>query len=60
MYFLRRAHELYKSRPEKNLSPSFWDSEGLVAADREDFDAVISSIEHPLGANISVIVYLYP
>ncbi|KIK93997.1 hypothetical protein PAXRUDRAFT_480682 [Paxillus rubicundulus Ve08.2h10] len=49
MYFLRRAHELFSNRPEKSLSPSFWDSEGKLHSDFSGFDAVMSSIEHPLG-----------
>ncbi|KAG1875607.1 ER-golgi trafficking TRAPP I complex 85 kDa subunit-domain-containing protein [Suillus subalutaceus] len=49
MYFLRRAHELSLSRPEKLLSPSFWMSENKQPSDFEGFDAVMSGIEHPLG-----------
>ncbi|KII93831.1 hypothetical protein PLICRDRAFT_36073 [Plicaturopsis crispa FD-325 SS-3] len=49
MYFLRRAHELYKSGPEKSLSPSFWDSEGKVSADALGFEDIMPGIEHPLG-----------
>ncbi|KAF9229138.1 hypothetical protein BS17DRAFT_742850 [Gyrodon lividus] len=49
MYFLRRAHELFSNRPEKLLSPSFWDSQGKLPSDFSGFDAVMSSIEHPLG-----------
>ncbi|KAJ6574977.1 ER-golgi trafficking TRAPP I complex 85 kDa subunit-domain-containing protein [Mycena capillaripes] len=49
MYFLRKAHGLYKIRPPKELSPSFWDSEGRSPSDEEGFDAIISGIEHPLG-----------
>jgi hypothetical protein len=56
MYFLRRAHELYKSRPEKSLSPSFWESEGLAETDHEGFDAVTSSIEHPLGVKLCSVL----
>jgi trafficking protein particle complex subunit 8 len=54
MYFLRRAHELYKTRPEKNLSPSFWDAEGRKPTDLEGYDVIMSGIEHPLG------IYLIP
>ncbi|KAF8917701.1 ER-golgi trafficking TRAPP I complex 85 kDa subunit-domain-containing protein [Mucidula mucida] len=32
MYFLRKAHTLFKTRPMKELSPSFWDSEGKSAS----------------------------
>ncbi|KAJ7293446.1 ER-golgi trafficking TRAPP I complex 85 kDa subunit-domain-containing protein [Mycena rebaudengoi] len=49
MYFLRKAHELYKIRLHKELSPSFWDSEGHSPADEDGFDAILSGIEHPLG-----------
>jgi len=49
MYFLRRAHELSLSRPEKILSPSFWMSENKQPSDFAGFDAVMSGIEHPLG-----------
>ncbi|KAJ6621602.1 ER-golgi trafficking TRAPP I complex 85 kDa subunit-domain-containing protein [Mycena sp. CBHHK59/15] len=49
MYFLRKAHELYKTKPLKELSPSFWDSEGHSPADENGFDAILSGIEHPLG-----------
>ncbi|THV07645.1 hypothetical protein K435DRAFT_825459 [Dendrothele bispora CBS 962.96] len=47
MYFLRRAHDLYKQRPPKELSPSFWESEGDEKP--QDVDAIVSGIEHPLG-----------
>ncbi|KAH7912583.1 ER-golgi trafficking TRAPP I complex 85 kDa subunit-domain-containing protein [Hygrophoropsis aurantiaca] len=49
MYFLRRAHELFKFRPEKPFSPSFWDSEGKVSTKDQGFDDVMFGIEHPLG-----------
>ncbi|KAF7306800.1 hypothetical protein MIND_00471700 [Mycena indigotica] len=49
MHFLRRAHELYKISPSKELSPSFWDAEGLSPSYNGVFDAVASGIEHPLG-----------
>ncbi|EGO05173.1 hypothetical protein SERLA73DRAFT_68802 [Serpula lacrymans var. lacrymans S7.3] len=49
MYFLRKAHELFKMRPDKALSPSFWESEGKDSTDYHGFDAVMSGIEHPLG-----------
>ncbi|KAJ7071158.1 ER-golgi trafficking TRAPP I complex 85 kDa subunit-domain-containing protein [Mycena amicta] len=49
MYFLRKAHELYKMKPSKGLSPSFWDSEGLSLSGASTFDAIASGIEHPLG-----------
>lgn len=46
-YFLRRAHQLYQSRPAKNLSPSFEDS--LLRKDIEWFDAILPSVEYSLG-----------
>ncbi|KAL4070824.1 ER-golgi trafficking TRAPP I complex 85 kDa subunit-domain-containing protein [Scleroderma citrinum] len=49
MYFLRRAHEILGSKPEKLLSPSFWESEEDVTSPRMGFEAAISGIEHPLG-----------
>lgn len=49
MYFLRRAHEILISKPEKLLSPSFWDSEGITPLQHVGFDGAISGIEHPLG-----------
>lgn len=49
MYFLRRAHALYKFEPARTLSPSFWESEGKNADDRSGFDAIMPGIEHPLG-----------
>ncbi|KAF9455059.1 hypothetical protein P691DRAFT_800071 [Macrolepiota fuliginosa MF-IS2] len=49
MHLLRKAQELYKLRPPKELSPSFWDAEGKTAAQSPWFDAIMSGIEHPLG-----------
>ncbi|KAJ7275176.1 ER-golgi trafficking TRAPP I complex 85 kDa subunit-domain-containing protein [Mycena haematopus] len=49
MYFLRKAHGLYKIRPPKELSPSFWDAENRSPSDENGFDAILSGIEHPLG-----------
>ncbi len=51
MHFLRKAQEIYKVRLPKELSPSFWDSEGISAADSPWFDAIMSGIEHPLGVD---------
>ncbi|KAG2369466.1 ER-golgi trafficking TRAPP I complex 85 kDa subunit-domain-containing protein [Suillus spraguei] len=56
IYFLRRAHELSISRPDKLLSPSFWISENKQPSDFEGFDAVMSGIEHPLGKCLSTII----
>ncbi|KAF9076140.1 ER-golgi trafficking TRAPP I complex 85 kDa subunit-domain-containing protein [Rhodocollybia butyracea] len=49
MYFLRKAHDLYRNRPKKELSPSFWDAEGKQFSDSHEFDAIIPGIQHPLG-----------
>ncbi|KAF7339581.1 hypothetical protein MSAN_02172600 [Mycena sanguinolenta] len=49
MYFLRKAHGLHKIRPQKELSPSFWDAEDRSPSDENGFDAILSGIEHPLG-----------
>ncbi|KDQ63410.1 hypothetical protein JAAARDRAFT_169218 [Jaapia argillacea MUCL 33604] len=49
MYFLRRALDLYKARPSKGLSPSFWDSDNQSPVEAEGFDAVLPGIEHALG-----------
>ncbi|KXN83896.1 hypothetical protein AN958_00976 [Leucoagaricus sp. SymC.cos] len=50
MHFLRKAQELYRDRPPKELSPSFWDAEGTSpSAETPWFDAIMSGIEHPLG-----------
>ncbi|KAF9462100.1 ER-golgi trafficking TRAPP I complex 85 kDa subunit-domain-containing protein [Collybia nuda] len=49
MYFLRRAHELYKDRPQKEVSPLFWEAEGKPPMDIQGIDAIMSGIEHPLG-----------
>ncbi|KAF8640579.1 hypothetical protein AX17_000241 [Amanita inopinata Kibby_2008] len=49
MYFLRKAHALYLTKPPKPLSPSFWDSECRTPDDVGGFDAILAGIEHPLG-----------
>ncbi|KAF4623241.1 hypothetical protein D9613_002112 [Agrocybe pediades] len=49
MYFLRRAEELYSVRPPKELSPSFWDSEGKSPTTAEGLEDILSGIAHPLG-----------
>ncbi|KAG6841941.1 hypothetical protein C0991_005121 [Blastosporella zonata] len=49
MFFLRRAHELYNERPQKSLSPAFWESEGQSPFELHGIDAIMSGIEHPLG-----------
>jgi len=48
-YLLRRAHGLLTIRPEKSLSPLFWESEGRDASEHQCFDFAISGVEHPLG-----------
>ncbi|TFK36848.1 ER-golgi trafficking TRAPP I complex 85 kDa subunit-domain-containing protein [Crucibulum laeve] len=55
MYFLRRAQDLYKVRPPKSLSPSFWESEGKSPQDTEGFDGITSGIEHPLGKSFKIL-----
>ncbi|KAF9527818.1 ER-golgi trafficking TRAPP I complex 85 kDa subunit-domain-containing protein [Crepidotus variabilis] len=49
MYFLKKARELYTSQPAKELSPSFWQSEGKSSSDAEGLEDIISGLEHPLG-----------
>lgn len=49
VYFLRKAQELFEFRPPKELSPSFWDSEGKSASARVDFADVRAGVEHPLA-----------
>ena len=49
MYFLRKAYDLYKDRPRKILSVSFWESEGVSPSDAQGSDAIMLGIEHTLG-----------
>lgn len=50
MHFLRNAQALYKYRPSKELSPSFWDAESVsTSAESPWFDCIMPGIEHPLG-----------
>ncbi|KAH9982364.1 ER-golgi trafficking TRAPP I complex 85 kDa subunit-domain-containing protein [Lactifluus volemus] len=49
VYFLRKAHELYKVSPEKELSPSFWDAEGVEMQALPRFDGILPGLEHALG-----------
>ncbi|TFK56961.1 hypothetical protein OE88DRAFT_1715773 [Heliocybe sulcata] len=49
MYFLRKAHSLYVSGPQKELSPSLWDSEDRSPAAWEGFGDIKPGIEHALG-----------
>ncbi|TFK77235.1 hypothetical protein BDN72DRAFT_755266 [Pluteus cervinus] len=49
MYFLRRAHDIYKHQSPKELSPLFWEAAGKDAADSDGFKGILSGIEHPLG-----------
>ncbi|EMD42167.1 hypothetical protein CERSUDRAFT_90771 [Gelatoporia subvermispora B] len=49
MYLFRRAHELFETPPAKNISPSFWEGEGVGENDWQGFDAVLPAIEHELG-----------
>jgi hypothetical protein len=58
MYFLRRAHDMYELTPQKELSPSFWESEGRTPSTTEGFDAIMAGIEHPLGKTIVFRIHL--
>ena len=49
MYFFRKSHTLYTSVPDKELSPSFWESEDKNPMQWRGFDAVLPGIEHELG-----------
>lgn len=49
LYLLRKAHALGNISPEKNLSPSFWDSEGIEMQASTRFDRILPGIEHALG-----------
>jgi trafficking protein particle complex subunit 8 len=47
VYFLRKAHDLYRVRPPKSLSPSFEDVG--FRKDIDGFEAILPSIEYSLG-----------
>ncbi|KAH9950452.1 ER-golgi trafficking TRAPP I complex 85 kDa subunit-domain-containing protein [Amylocystis lapponica] len=49
MYFFRKALQLYQVPHEKELSPSFWESEDRDPADWPGFEAILPGIEHKLG-----------
>ncbi|KAI0307705.1 ER-golgi trafficking TRAPP I complex 85 kDa subunit-domain-containing protein [Multifurca ochricompacta] len=49
LYFLRKARELYKTSPEKSLSPSFWDAEGIDMQSLTRFDGVLPGLDYALG-----------
>jgi hypothetical protein len=49
MHFLRRAHELYQLPPGSELSPSFWDADGLTPADWAGFAAIRPGIDSALA-----------
>ncbi|EKM61151.1 uncharacterized protein PHACADRAFT_190295 [Phanerochaete carnosa HHB-10118-sp] len=49
LYLFRQAHQLYCQPPDKNLSPSFWDSEDRSPSQWRGFDEVLPGIEHELG-----------
>jgi hypothetical protein len=49
LYLLRKAHGLCNISPEKNLSPSFWDSEGIEMQASTRFDRILPGLEHALG-----------
>ena len=50
VYFLRKARELYNNSPEKGLSPSFWDAEGIETQASTRFDGILPGLDHALGA----------
>lgn len=45
---------LYQVPPEKNLSPSFWESEEKEPTQWQGFNAIVPGIEHALGRRISL------
>ena len=49
MYFYRKALEHVSIKPHKELSPSFWASEGKSALNQEGLEDIISGLEHSLG-----------
>ncbi|KAK1228620.1 hypothetical protein PQX77_008273 [Marasmius sp. AFHP31] len=49
MFFLRKAQSLWSATPQKELSPSFWDSEGVDPAKAQRFDAITAGVEYPLA-----------
>ena len=57
MYFLRKAQELYSIPSPKELSPSFWDSEGKSSMVAEGLEDILSGIEHPLGPKKDSLVF---
>jgi hypothetical protein len=67
MYFLRKAQDIYRIKPSKELSPSFWDSEGKSPTSIEGLEEIMSGIEHPLGLRVhrfliyaaSILIILY-
>ncbi|KAI0036617.1 ER-golgi trafficking TRAPP I complex 85 kDa subunit-domain-containing protein [Vararia minispora EC-137] len=49
VHFLRRAHQLYLQPHDKNLSPSFWEADGIEPTRIPGFDSIIPGIEYSLG-----------
>jgi len=49
IYFLRKAHGLCKISPEKSLSPSFWDAEGIEMQASSRLDRILPGLDHALG-----------
>ena len=49
LYFFQQAHQLYRQPVEKELSPSFWESEDRSLSQWRGFEAVLPGIEHELG-----------
>ena len=58
IYFLRKAHGIYKSSPVKDLSPSFWDAEGVEMQASARVDGILPGLEHALGTfKVGLISY---
>jgi hypothetical protein len=49
IHFLRKAHGLYRSSPAKELSPSFWDAEGIETQTSIRLDGILPGLDHALG-----------
>jgi hypothetical protein len=60
IYFLRKAHGLYKSSPAKGLSPSFWDAEGIEMQTSNRLDGILPGLEHALGTLMLMCHYTGP
>lgn len=49
LYLFHQAYELYRQPSDKDISPSFWESEDRSPSQWGGFDAVLPGIEHELG-----------